>query len=105
MSTSMVERANLTKRGRMRRFTRRTTGFSRKRENHAHAVALHFLTSNIVFPHCTLTKRAGARTTPAMAAGLARRLWTMLIVAQRMDGSYQVAAYLTGGAGKLRSGL
>ena len=92
VSTSMVERANLTMRGRMRRFTRKTTGFSRKRENHAHAVSLHFLASNFVFPHGTLSRRAGVPTTPAMAAMVAERPWTMLEVARRMDGSYQLAA-------------
>ena len=73
VSTSLVEQANLSMRARMRRFTRKTIGYSRKAENHAHAVALGFLVSNFALPHSTLTERAGVRTTPAMAAGLARR--------------------------------
>ena len=93
LSTSIVERANLGMRHRMRRFTRKTMGFSKKVENHAHMVSLHFLVCNFALPHGTLTRRAdGVPTTPAMAAGLARRPWSMLELAERMDGSYQVAA-------------
>ena len=92
ISTSLVERANLTMRVRMRRFTRKTTGFSRKAENHAHAVDLNFMVSNFVLPHDTLTRRYGQRTTPAMAAGLEDRVWTMLDVTERMDDACQIAA-------------
>jgi hypothetical protein len=55
----------------MRRFTRLTNGFSKKVENHAHSVALHFAYYNFVRIHKTL------RMTPAMAAGVTDRLWDM----------------------------
>jgi IS1 family transposase len=71
VSTSYVERQNLTMRMHMRRFTRLTNGFSKKVENHAHAVALHFAYYNLVKIHKTL------RMTPAMAAGVTDKLWDM----------------------------
>jgi IS1 family transposase len=71
VSTSYVERQNLTMRMHMRRFTRLTNGFSKKVENHANAVALHFAYYNLVKVHKTL------RMTPAMAAGVTDRLWEM----------------------------
>src|SRR5688572_22701715 len=78
VSTSYVERANLTMRMHMRRFTRLTNAFSKKAENHAHAVSLHFMFYNFCRPHTTLTKAAkGYKTTPAMAAG---------VTDQRLDG-------------------
>lgn len=69
VSTSHVERQNLTMRMHMRRFTRLTNGFSKKVENHMHAVALHFMYYNFVKVHQTL------KVTPAMEAGLTDRLW------------------------------
>jgi IS1 family transposase len=69
VSTSYVERNNLTMRMHMRRFTRLTNGFSKKVENHACAVALHMIYYNFVRIHKTL------RMTPAMAAGVSDRLW------------------------------
>jgi IS1 family transposase len=76
VSTSFVERQNLTLRMSARRFTRLTNGFSKKAENHAHAVALHFMVYNFCRPHGTLTKKAeGVHTTPAMAAGVTDRVW------------------------------
>jgi IS1 family transposase len=76
--TSHIERANLSMRMQMRRFTRLTNGFSKKAENHAHAVALHFAVCNWCRPHGTLTRKAGGiLTTPAMAAGLTDRVWTV----------------------------
>ena len=69
VSTSRVERQNLTMRMGMRRFTRLTNAFSKKVENHAYAVALHFMHYNFVRPHKTL------RMPPAMAAGLTTRPW------------------------------
>ena len=69
VSTSHVERQNLTMRMHMRRFTRLTIGFSKKIENHAYAVALHFVYYNFVKMHKSL------RCSPAMAAGLSTRLW------------------------------
>jgi IS1 family transposase len=71
VSTSFVERQNLNMRMGMRRFTRLTNGFSKKIENHAHAVALHFMYMNYVRIHQTL------RVTPAMEAGLAHSSWTL----------------------------
>jgi IS1 family transposase len=77
-STSYVERQNLTMRMQMRRFTRLTNGFSKKAENHAHAVSLHFFFYNYCRPHQTLAKAAkGYKTTPAMAAGLTNHVWTV----------------------------
>jgi IS1 family transposase len=64
ISTSYVERQNLRMRMQMRRFTRLTNGFSKKRQNHAAAVCLHYAHYNLVRIHRTL------RMTPAMAAGL-----------------------------------
>ncbi len=71
ISTSYVERQNLTMRMHMRRFTRLTNAFSKKVENHAYAVALHCTFYNYVRIHKTL------RVSPAMAAGLTTRLWDM----------------------------
>lgn len=71
VSTSYVERQNLTMRMGIRRFTRLTNGFSKKVENHGHAVALHFMHYNFCRMHQTL------RCTPAMAAGLADHRWTL----------------------------
>jgi IS1 family transposase len=69
VSTSYVERQNLTMRMSMRRFTRLTNAFSKKVENLAHAVALHFMYYNFCRIHRSL------RVTPAMAAGVTERLW------------------------------
>jgi IS1 family transposase len=77
ISTSYVERQNLTMRMNMRRMTRLTNGFSKKAENHALATALHFAYYNLARPHQTLTKKAGTKTTPAMAAGVTDRPWTV----------------------------
>jgi len=71
VSTSYVERQNLTMRMHMRRFTRLTNGFSKKIENHVNAISLHFAYYNFVRIHKTL------RVTPAMAAGVTDRLWEM----------------------------
>jgi IS1 family transposase len=71
VSTSYIERQNLTMRMHMRRFTRLTNGFSKKIENHGYAVALHCTFYNFVRMHKTL------RCSPAMAAGLTTRLWEM----------------------------
>lgn len=71
ISTAYAERQNLTMRMHMRRFTRLTNAFSKKIENHAYAVALHMTFYNFVRIHKTL------RITPAMAAGISHRLWSM----------------------------
>jgi hypothetical protein len=86
VSTSYVERANLTMRMGMRRFTRLTNAFSKKAENHAHAVSLFFMFYNYCKPHQTLTKAAnGIKTTPAMASGLTDHGWTIEEVLGLMD--------------------
>ena len=71
ISTSLVERQNLTMRMSMRRFTRLTNGFSKKVENHRAAVALHFAHYNFVRMHSTI------RCAPAMATGVSRHLWSL----------------------------
>jgi IS1 family transposase len=71
VSTSYVERQNLTMRMSMRRFTRLTNGFSKKIENHIAAVAIHFIHYNFARIHKTL------RITPAMAAGLSDHVWSL----------------------------
>lgn len=71
ISTSLVERQNLTMRMSMRRFTRLTNAFSKKLENLKAAVALHFAHYNFVRVHSTI------RVTPAMEAGVTDRLWTI----------------------------
>jgi hypothetical protein len=79
ISTSFVERQNLTIRMGMRRFTRLTNGFSKKAENHAHALALHFLHYNFARVHKTL------RVTPAMEAGIASHVWTLGDIVALLD--------------------
>lgn len=73
ISTSYAERQNLTMRMGMRRFTRLTNAFSKKVENLATTVSLHFMHYNFARPHKTLSKPY--RTTPAMAAGVADHVW------------------------------
>jgi IS1 family transposase len=86
ISTSYVERQNLTMRMSMRRFTRLTNAFSKKVENLAAAVSLHFLYYNFARPHQTLTKaNGGYKTTPAMAAGKADHVWTLTEIAALLD--------------------
>lgn len=75
VSTSFVERQNLTMRMNMRRFTRLTNAFSKKLENHEYALALYFLHYNFVRPHKTLANPYPR--TPAIAAGIASRIWTI----------------------------
>lgn len=71
ISTSFVERQNLNMRMGMRRFTRLTNAFSKKLENHVHALSLYFMFYNFVRIHKTL------KVTPAMQAGLSDTLWSM----------------------------
>jgi hypothetical protein len=88
VSTSYIERSNLTLRMQSRRFTRLTNAFSKKAENHAHAVSLFFLYYNYCRPHQTLTKAAnGTKTTPAMASGLTDHVWTVKDIVALMDPS------------------
>ncbi len=71
VSTSHTERQNLSMRMGMRRFTRLTNGFSKKLENHEHALALYFMYYNFARIHQTL------RVTPAMEAGISDHVWTL----------------------------
>ena len=79
ISTSHVERQNLTMRMQMRRFTRLTNAFSKKFENHMHMVALYTVWYNFIRIHKSL------RVTPAMAAGLSKTLWDMEDLVRIMD--------------------
>jgi IS1 family transposase len=79
VSTSYVERSNLTMRMHMRRFTRLTNGFSKKVENHIHMVALYAVFYNFTKIHKTL------RVTPAMAAGLTERVWDMADIVRLLE--------------------
>lgn len=79
VSTSYIERANLTMRMHNRRFTRLTNAFSKKIENHCHAVSLHFMFYNFCRIHQTL------RVTPAMAAGVTDKLWEIADIASLLD--------------------
>jgi IS1 family transposase len=74
ISTSYIERQNLSMRMGMRRFTRSTNAFSKKVQNHAAAIALHFMYMNFARPHRSLANPYPR--TPAMAAGLAAHVWT-----------------------------
>ena len=71
ISTSFVERQNLTLRMSNRRFTRLTNAFSKKLENHKHAAAIHFMFYNFCRIHQTL------RVTPAMQAGISDHVWSL----------------------------
>jgi hypothetical protein len=79
ISTSYIQRQNLTIRMSMRRFTRLTNAFSKKLENLEHALALHYLHYNWVRVHKTL------RCTPAMEACIADRLWTVRDIAELLE--------------------
>jgi hypothetical protein len=81
VSTSYIERANLTMRMGMRRFTRLTNAFSKKIENHAAAVALHMMHYTFVRIHQTL------RVTPAMAAGVTERVWEVSDIVALLEAS------------------
>jgi len=75
----------------MRRFTRLTNGFSKKIENHGHAVALHFMHYNFVRVHKTL------RVTPAMEAGISNHVWTMEELVGLLDAEHLRKAAQAGG--------
>lgn len=79
VSTSYIERQNLTMRMGMRRFTRLTNGFSKKIENHMHAVAIHYMYYNFVRIHKTL------RCTPAMEADVTKTLWSIEDIVKLLD--------------------
>lgn len=79
VSTSMVERQNLTMRMSMRRFTRLTNGFSKKVENHEHMLAVHYMYYNFGRIHQTL------RVTPAMEAGVSDHVWSLEEIIALLD--------------------
>ena len=79
ISTSHVERANLSMRMGMRRFTRLTNAFSKKIENHMHAISFYFMVYNFVKVHGTV------KTTPAIAAGVTTIQWTMEDIVNMAD--------------------
>ncbi len=80
VSTSYVERANLTIRMTNRRFTRLTNGFSKKLENHCHMLAVQFMNYNFCRKHTTI------KTAPAVAAGVTGRIWRLEEVVEMADG-------------------
>ncbi len=84
ISTSFVERQNLSMRMGMRRFTRLTNAFSKKIDNHEYAIALYFMHYNFVRPHKTLAKPYA--TTPAMAAGVSDHIWTIEEIVKLITG-------------------
>lgn len=86
ISTSFVERQNLTMRMSMRRFTRLTNAFSKKVENHEHAIALHFMNYNFCRIHQTL------RCTPAMEAGVSKHVWSLAEVIALINTELEQAA-------------
>jgi IS1 family transposase len=79
ISTSHIERQNLTMRMHMRRFTRLTNAFSKKAENHAHAVALHFMHYNFCKIHMPL------KCTPAMRSGVVHELWDVVDIVRVIE--------------------
>ena len=79
VSTSYIERQNLTMRMCMRRFTRLTNGFSKKIENHGYSLALHYMHYNFCRIHKSL------RVTPAMEAGVSSKLWSVEDIAALLD--------------------
>src|SRR5712692_3573570 len=85
VSTSYVERQNLTMRMQMRRFTRLTNAFSKKVENHAYSAALHFMHYNFCRVHHTL------RVRPAMEAGIETHVWTIEEMVGTLDANSQRA--------------
>lgn len=97
ISTSYVERQNLTIRMHMRRFTRLTNGFSKKVEQHANAVALHFMYYNFCRIHKTL------RVTPAMAAGVTDRLWDLKDIVALIEAKEAAEASRTRGPYRKRA--
>jgi hypothetical protein len=79
ISTSYVERSNLTTRMNVRRFTRLTNAFSKKAENHAYAVGLHLMIYNFVPIHGSL------RCTPAMTAGVTAKFWEIVDIVTMIE--------------------
>jgi hypothetical protein len=97
ISTSYVERSNLSIRMANRRFTRLTNAFSKKIDNHLYALALYFAFYNFCRIHKTL------KVTPAMAAGITGKLWTLEDIAERIEQRRPQAAGKTRGPYKKRT--
>jgi len=94
VSTSYVERQNLTMRMSMRRFTGLTNAFSKKLANHEASVALYFMHYNFCRQHKTL------RVTPAMHAGISNYIWSMedvLMMLETMDRQHRLAFFTSNG--------
>jgi hypothetical protein len=85
ISTSFVERQNLTMRMKMRRFTRLTNAFSKKLENHLYAIELHYMHYNFCRVHQTW------RATPAMEAGVTDHVWGIEEIAKMLETKATVA--------------
>ena len=83
ISTSLIERQNLTMRMSMRRFTRKTNAFSKKLENHKAAVDLHFAYYNFTRPHQTI------RVAPATKAGIISQSWSLRKLIDEAEGAYE----------------
>jgi len=79
INTSFIERQNLTMRMQMRRFTRLTNGFSKSQKHHKYAIALHYFHYNFIRKHQTI------KTTPAVMAGVADKVWTMVDFVKLME--------------------
>ena len=91
ISTSYVERQNLTMRMSIRRFTRLTNAFSKKLENHAHSVALHYMNYNFCRIHRSL------RVTPAMEAGVSSRVWEIEDIVRLLERAEDTGELWTSG--------
>ena len=87
ISTSFVERQNLTVRMQNRRFTRLTNAFSKRWRNHEHAIALHYFNYNFCRKHLSLGM------TPAQSAGLTNRVWTIKDLVVRLEAAEKMNAY------------
>lgn len=79
VSTSFIERQNLTVRMSMRRFTRLTDGFSKRLQNHKYAIALHYFHYNFIRKHQTI------KTTPAVMADVTDKVWTMIDFVRQLE--------------------
>ena len=99
VSTSYVERQNLTMRVHMRRFTPLTNAFSKKLENHIAAISLHFMYYNLVRIHQTL------KITPAMAAGVTDRLWEIADIVKLLEDYRREQAIEKKEVARTRSGM
>ena len=102
ISTSYVERSNLTIRMSVRRYTRLTNAFSRKLENHTAAFALYAFWYNFIRPHSAVRTKNNNRITPAMAAGLTDRPMSFQDLVEMIDADYEARRPKTRGPYKKR---